>query len=147
MSTAQETNGSDYLSELIKSVMGTTPAEQSESSTAATATNAESSRPTSDIFSSLLSNPELLAKLPAILSTVRPIIDALGKSSGQTAPVSAPNTTASVSQSPQENKSEPHNDRRAALLCAMKPYLGHDRQMAIDYIIKLSRLGEILKTL
>ena len=39
------------------------------------------------------------------------------------------------------------DDRRAALLCAMKPYLSHDRQQAIDYILKLSRLGDLLKTL
>ena len=38
-------------------------------------------------------------------------------------------------------------ERRAALLCAMKPYLSRDRQEAIDYILKLSRLGDLLKTL
>ena len=39
------------------------------------------------------------------------------------------------------------SDSRTALLCAIKPYLGSERQTAIDYIIKLGRLSEILKTL
>ncbi len=104
-----------------------------------------------DLFSSLLSNPELLSKLPTIISTVKPILEMLGSGGGGAIPASAPQSpvTALSAQSTASplQKGNPSADSRAALLCAMKPYLSRDRQNAIDYIVKLSRLGDILKTL
>ncbi len=104
--------------------------------------------PPGNILSLLLSNPEMLAKLPTLLSSVKPIIDMLGSgnlSASASAPVSAPaSQAASVPLGITQNKGA---DSRSALLCAMKPYLSRDRQNAIDYIIKLGRLGDILKTL
>ena len=107
-----------------------------------------------DILSSLLSNPELIAKLPTILSSIKPIIDMLGLVGGASSspPASVP---VPVSAKPDSSESAPaalvkhggKSDSRTALLCAMKPYLGRDRQNAIDYIVKLGRLGDILKTL
>lgn len=136
MSDIQESRGADYLSELIKSVMASTPPESPPLKDAGTSQSRGNDPP--DIISSLLSNPELLSKLPTLMSSVKPIIEILGK--GQSPKASAsPNTD--------EKKEPPISDRRSALLCAMKPYLSHDRQVAIDYIIKLSRLGDILKTL
>ncbi|MBR3879469.1 MAG: hypothetical protein IKJ24_05020 [Clostridia bacterium] len=114
-----------------------------------------------DILSSLLSNPELIGKLPAILSTIKPILDMLKATSGTSAavssPVSAP-VSAPVSEADPESTTpkdvpaalvnhSPGADSRTALLCAMKPYLGRDRQNAIDYIVKIGKLGDILKTL
>ncbi len=139
MSAEKDIGGTDYLSELIKSVMASTESISETEKKSVTEKEKSHSPPPSDLISSLLGNPELIAKLPAILSTVKPIIEMLGKSSG-----AAP---ASEASPPTEKKPSTHDDRRAALLCAMKPYLSHDRQMAIDYIIKLSRLGDILKTL
>lgn len=143
MSDTQEIRGADYLSELIKSVIASAPPEQSSenSPTSQSSENSPMASASADLFTSLLSNPELISKLPSILSTVRPIIEMMSKNKDQ--------AISSVSATPQseEKKTKPPNDRRAALLCAMKPYLGHDRQLAIDYIIKLSRLGDILKTL
>lgn len=104
-----------------------------------------------DILSSLLSNPELIAKLPTIISSIKPIIEMFGKSSSPTV-----NDTASVAALPQKAESvaasvtkadRGGSDSRTALLCAMKPYLSADRRDAIDYIVKLGRLGDILKTL
>lgn len=100
-----------------------------------------------DILSSLLSNPELLAKLPTIISSVKPILDIIGRSAGageSTAVASLPVKSQSL---PSAAKHDQGSDPRSALLCAMKPYLSQDRRNAVDYIIKLSRLGDILKTL
>ncbi len=114
--------------------------------------NSGTDNPMGNILSSLLSNPEMLAKLPTLLSSVKPIIDMLGAgslSSPASASVSAP-ISAPTSQTVPTSLTASHNkgaDSRTALLCAMKPYLSHDRQNAIDYIIKLGRLGDILKTL
>ena len=99
-----------------------------------------------DILSSILSNPELIAKLPQLISLAAPMLGAfLG---GTQKEASHENTSAPASPpiSPPP-KASAHSDSRAALLCAIKPYLCPDRQAAVDYIIKLSRLGEILKTL
>lgn len=103
-----------------------------------------------DILSSLLSNPELIAKLPTIISSIKPIIEIFGKSN------SSVNDSVSVSALPHKPEAVPTSltkedrrgsDSRTALLCAMKPYLSSDRRDAIDYIVKLGRLGDILKTL
>lgn len=105
-----------------------------------------------DILSSLMSNPELIAKIPQIISFVTPLLSGFLGSHAE-APKESEIFTVSnaVSNALSEKKSSPkppsHSDSRAALLCAIKPYLCSDRQAAVDYIIKLSRLGEILKTL
>ncbi len=107
-----------------------------------------------DILSALLSNPDLIAKLPSLISSIKPIIEMLGSSGlvkgvAEASEKPFKDESASVG-SIQANSSSSHKggeDSRAALLCAMKPYLSRDRQNAIDYIIKISRLGDILKTL
>jgi hypothetical protein len=37
--------------------------------------------------------------------------------------------------------------RREAFLCALKPYLSADRCAAVDYLIRLGRVGDALKAL
>ena len=108
--------------------------------------------PMGDVLSSLLSNPDLLAKLPSLLSSMKPILDMLGgvgaAGTAQTsATASAPVGAQSEPASAQDKSSDKRSDSRTALLCAMKPYLSPDRQNAIDYIVKLGRLGDILKSL
>ena len=106
-----------------------------------------------DLLSSLLSNPELIAKIPSIISSVKPLLDMLGSQMGQSSPttaqaasIQAPPTQSSGATVPASITKGKDSDR-AALLCAMKPYLSRDRQNAIDHIIKLSRLGDVLKSL
>ncbi len=136
--------GSDYLTELIKSVTSSdAPPQKSEQSKEATA---QASAPTSDILSAILSNPDLISKLPTIISTVKPILEMLGGATKASEPQTVP-TAASSTEKEVFAPTKGGQDRRAALLCAMKPYLSHDRREAIDYIIKLSRLGDVLKSL
>lgn len=112
--------------------------------------------PSPDILSSLLSNPDLLTKLPTIISAIKPVMDILSSTAQakDSVAVSSQMSDPSTAQPTSPTINLQHDDRhkkeadcRAALLCAMKPYLGRDRQNAIDYIIKLSRLGDLLKTL
>lgn len=152
---------SNYLTDLIGKIMSSPPpSNQTVSTPEKTASESidTATQPPSDLFSSLLSNPELISKLPAILSSIKPIMELFGgrntstpasaavsadPSAAQASKVTEPTVPASVlPKATQET-----TDRRAALLCAMKPYLSHDRQQTIDYVIKLSRLGDILKTL
>lgn len=41
--------------------------------------------------------------------------------------------------------SSPHDDNRACLLRALKPYVSHGRAEAIDTILQLARISELLK--
>jgi len=111
------------------------------------ATNA----PPRDMLSSLLSNPDFISKLPQMISAIKPLMDVMGKPQGTAAssPASEGNiaATSSTPAYPAASARAKSESDRAALLCAMKPYLSHNRQNAVDYIIKLSRLGDILKTL
>jgi hypothetical protein len=106
-----------------------------------------------DLLSSLLSNPELIAKIPTIISSVKPLLDMLGSQMGQSSPPPAAQAASvKLPEAASASASVPTIARgkdsdRAALLCAMKPYLSRDRQNAIDHIIKLSRLGDVLKSL
>ncbi len=149
-------SGNDYLSGILKGIMNTPtdsdPSDRDFSTTAATTPSAPQTNPSADIFSALLSNPELLSKLPALISSIKPMLDMLGMGAGS-APASATvstNTTHGDNNSVEAGsliKKHSADDRRAALLCAMKPYLSRDRQQAVDYILKLSRLGDVLKSL
>lgn len=105
-----------------------------------------------DILSSLLSNSDLLLKLPSIISAAKPIIELFSqgqkanieqKPTSDSVATNAPSVSASSASANQSHVTE----HRSALLCAMKPYLGEERRQIIDYIVKLSRLGDILKTL
>jgi hypothetical protein len=145
---AQKSEGSDYLSEIIKSAISSS--DGSNRAASRPETNDEPRTvthiPNSDIFSSLLSSPELLSKIPTIIATLKPILELLGNAPKTEA--SEPSLPASSSPTdPRGQKNSAISDRHSALLCAMKPYLSPERQQAIDYIIKLGRLGDILKTL
>ena len=39
------------------------------------------------------------------------------------------------------------SDRREALLCALKPYVNDGRKEAIDYIIRISQISDILRNI
>lgn len=150
-SPSKSTSGLDYLSNIIKSVSAPDPNETHDTETSE-ATQASQSPLMGELFSSIISNPELMAKLPHIISTVKPIIEMMGSSQLQPKAVSASadleeSTATAIAASKPIAEKKPGTDRREALLRAIKPYLSHDRCRAIDQIIKLSHLGELLKTL
>ena len=64
-------------------------------------------------------NPDLIAKLPELISLIGPLLGSSPKT-GET-------------------------DKKLALLCALKPYLSPKRCETVDYITKISRLGDTLK--
>lgn len=85
-----------------------------------------------DMISSVLSNPEMMAKLPSIMASLGPM---LGKSNEKSA---APASKSMSKHAP---------DKRIALLAALKPYMNPKRCEAIDYIIKLDKIGDLLRSL
>lgn len=77
----------------------------------------------------LLSNPDVMSKLPQVMATIAPMLGGEGKSGSNS------------------HSSPRHEDKRTALLCALKPYLSPRRCQAIDYIIKLEKIGSLLHTI
>ena len=135
---------SDYLSELIKAVTANAPSNRESPPDK----SAEGSPAIGDVISALTSDPELISKLPSLIAAAKPIIEMLGAQGRSASPRSNEGAVpaAALLKNP-PTKVTPEGDSRAALLCAMKPYLSADRRQAIDYIVKLGRLGDILKTL
>lgn len=89
--------------------------------------SAEASAPASPPPSSP-SGDDLAQRLPQIMASVAPMLATLSASPPKEAPHTA---TAS--------------DPRTALLCALKPYLSHSRCEAIDYMVRLGKLSELLR--
>ena len=158
-SSASDTGSADVLGDILGKILGSQiqggnqTAPQKEHPEQASAENIGSGT-SGDIFSSLLSNPDILMKLPSIISAAKPIIEMMSQTKQQASSEAATISAGSVlkpSQPSQPSQPSHHashlTDNRTALLCAMKPYLSDDRRRVIDYIVKLGRLGDILKTL
>lgn len=84
-------------------------------------TGSAQSPPASDGLASILSNPALMADLPNLLAGMR----------------SAPLPPAPREKGP--------DDRRRDLLLALKPFLSKERGDAIEMILQISRLGNVLR--
>lgn len=68
---------------------------------------------------------EKAAVTPDVISTIAPVLSALKGGDGHNA----------------------RSDHRACLLAALKPYLCRERCEAIDYMIKLGKISELLKNM
>ena len=87
-------------------------------------------------ISRVLSNPEMMAKLPDVMKMIAPMMQQTQSPLGESAP-------ASVASSQSEAK-----DRRGCrndLLVALKPFLSPERCRAVDMLLGLSRLGDVLQ--
>lgn len=78
-------------------------------------------------------NPELMSRLPAIMSS-------LSSSFGGSGAASPVGSFGGSAHHPSQNK-------RLALLHALRPYLSEHRRDAIDRIVKITALGDLLKKL
>lgn len=79
-----------------------------------------------DGLASVLSNPELMAKLPQMMSMLAPMLSSL--------PTNAPASA---------HKSQ--DDYRNDLLLALKPFLSPERCRAIDTMLRIAKLGVVLR--
>ena len=151
-SSASDTGSADVLGDILGKILGSQiqggnqTASQKEQPEQASAENIGAGT-SGDIFSSLLSNPDILMKLPSIISAAKPIIEMMSQTKQQASSEAATVSAGSVLKPSQLSQPSHLTDNRTALLCAMKPYLSDDRRRVIDYIVKLGRLGDILKTL
>ena len=78
-------------------------------------------------LSAIASNPEIMSKLPALLS-------AFGSMGGK-------------GKGDREKDGKGKDDKRIKLLLALRPYLSEHRRQVIDYLIKMNTLGDVLKNI
>lgn len=96
-----------------------------------------------DGIGAVLSNPELLAKLPQVMAMLRPMME--GAAAQQPSPPAPEGAGAPVSA--KESATRPPTDNRTALLLALKPFLSEDRRNAVDAMLRISALGDVLRRL
>lgn len=97
-------------------------------------TTEESPNDESDVSVSVSENASALTdtstKLPDVISALSPMLSGIASLKSDKPP-----------------KLSPKDERRACLLRAIKPYVSHGRSEAIDYMIQLSRITELMKNL
>lgn len=86
------------------------------------------------LLGGLAANPALLSAIPTLMENLGPLLGGggMGKSGGGKGGGSPRSTFHSA-------------DRHTALLCAVKPYLGRERQEAAEKIIRLCRAWDALQ--
>lgn len=87
--------------------------------------------PPSDGLTGVLADPALMEKLPQIMQLIKPML-------ASASPTAAGAPTAVTA-------SRAHTPDREALLLSLKPFLSNERRAAVDSILRISRLGDILK--
>lgn len=93
----------------------------------------------------VLSDPQMMAKLPGMIEMLRPMMG-----SGA---VPAAMTPEKAEKPAQEAVAVPAgaggrgacHDRRVSLLRALRPYLSERRQQAIDYILRMDQMGKMFR--
>ncbi len=90
-------------------------------------------------ISRVLSNPEMMAKLPEVMKMLAPMMQPTAQSSSATVPASA---TPKLG-----GEGKDRRDCRNDLLVALKPFLSPARCQAVDMLLGLSRLGYALEKL
>ncbi len=117
--------------------VGTTQEASSQSSNPSPLGNNEA---VTDGISRVLSNPEMMAKLPDVMKMLAPMMQQSQSASGASALASVP-----VSATPSHEGERDRRGCRNDLLLALKPFLSPERCRAIDMLLGLSRLGDALQ--
>ena len=112
---------------LLGSLLGSVkPTPQTASSSVSTSDTAPMP---ADWLGTLLSNPEMMEKLPQMIAVIKPMLASM----------------------PSPKKEEPTNDSkehaRDRLLLSLKPFLSKSRCDAIDTMLQISRLGNVFQQL
>jgi len=100
-----------------------------------TARSQQSDNTVADMLSSALSDPSFMEKLPQLTSVMAPLLQSASGGAGTNdRPTSSPPPPIRY----KAEKSE--QEKRNALLLALKPYLSPERAEAVDQIIRLTEL-------
>ena len=145
---AQTTMGVDLGSLLGGLLAGNTASQNASQSIQASEVISQSAL--SDGIGAVLRDPQMMAKLPDMIAMLKPL---MGNSSGSDAAIAAEEKPrepeqvppgASLPASP-SGKGKGCRERRIALLCALRPYLSPRRREAIDYILRMDKMGKLFR--
>ena len=102
-----------------------------------------------DGLGAVLSNPELMAKLPQMMAMLRPMQEQqpAADSTTEAPPAAAQTAPAGPAVPAIATPQKKATDRRTALLVALKPFLSDDRKNAVDAMLRISALGDVLRRL
>jgi len=103
----------------------------------------------SNAFQKILENPEIISTVAAALGMPAPTKDESSKAAASLSDSGNTNALAAIAPllSPISKKSSPSeiSTDQACLLRALKPYVSQSRCEAIDYIIKITEISQLLK--
>ncbi len=106
------------------------------------------SPPSADGLTKALSDPTLMAKLPQVIAMLQPMLaNASAESANKDDTTATAATADAVPTIAPPPPRRPQVDCRDDLLLALKPFLSPARCEAVDTIIRLSKLGAVLKHL
>lgn len=94
-----------------------------------------------DGISRVLANPEMMAKLPDVMKMLAPMMQNAASTEASSAPASVSLPVSSLHEGDARDRRGCRND----LLIALKPFLSPERCRAIDMLLGLSRLGDVLQ--
>lgn len=106
-------------------------------------------------LSSILQNPEIAAKLPRIMEAIAPVMAEMREEKAQNASAekgdasllsdsAPPDISALAATFGGSGKRGGATARRCALLRALEPYLSDSRKEAMEYILKVSSIIDII---
>lgn len=121
---------------LGKSGEGIGAVEQQAPQTSPSPPPSENPQAMADGISRVLSNPEMMAKLPDVMKMLAPMMQSTQSSQDTAAPASV---------TPSHGGGKDRHSCRNDLLLALKPFLSPERCRAIDMLLGLSRLGDVLQ--
>ena len=121
---------------LGKSGEGTEVAEQQVPQSPPSQPPLENPQAMADGISRVLSNPEMMAKLPDVMKMLAPMMQQTQSSQSASVPASA---------TPSHGVGKDRHGCRNDLLLALKPFLSPERCRAVDMLLGLSRLGDVLQ--
>ena len=102
----------------------------------------------SEMIEKLKENPEIVSNVASALGLgVSPTNEQTGENVTAQLPEMLSAISPLISQSSIGGEKTHSDDQRIALLLALRPYLNPERQEIIDYIIKFSKIGDLLKKL
>lgn len=106
----------------------------------------------SDAIDQILAHPEVISMVASVLNAPRPADPGEAEARQEPAQTSAPPSSDALapvlSRLSQLTASPGGESRtRSDLLCALKPYLSPGRREAIDYMIRISQITDLMKHL
>ncbi|MBR6681046.1 MAG: hypothetical protein IKL59_07280 [Clostridia bacterium] len=100
----------------------------------------------SDAFQKILANPEIISTVASVIGMPAPKVSPEGEPAAAEPSADALSAFAPILNSLSKKDPSPRiSSNQASLLRALKPYVNPNRCEAIDYIIKISEISQLLK--